>query len=141
MMIRGYFGEVSQANNAIEKLNKEGYNNVFLDANDYHNTNLDRQTDNIASVTSLSNLSLDPLTSGNSEGTSPLGAANPMVSGMGEFNEIRDINYTVNVEIDNRDLEEVKKIIEDTGGSLDDPYIDDMEVIEDADIDYGEINS
>lgn len=141
MLIRGYFGEVSEANNAIEKLNEKGFNNVFLDANDYHNIDLDTHTDNIGSATSLSSLSLDSSGGGTDEGSSPLRAASPMVSGMGTFNEITDINYTVNVEIDNADLQEVKRIIEDTGGTLNDPYIDDIDAMEDADIDYEEINS
>lgn len=140
MIIRGYFREVSEANKAIEKLNKAGFNNAFLDANDHHNLDLNTKTDNIGSATSLSDLTLYSSGGGADEGNSPLKAASPMASGMGSINEITDINYTVNVEVDN-DQEEAKNIIENMGGTLNNPHIDDLEAMNNADIDYSEIVS
>lgn len=51
----------------------------------------------------------------------PLAAANPMVSGMGGFEEIADVNYKVIVETENKDAENAKQIIKKIGGDLNDP--------------------
>lgn len=53
--------------------------------------------------------------------SSPLAAASPMVSGMGRFQEVADINCKVVVEVNDRDKENAKSIIKSLGGTTDDP--------------------
>lgn len=46
-----------------------------------------------------------------------------MVSGMGGFEEIADINYKVIVNTDSKNVEKAKQVITKMGGDLNDPNI------------------
>lgn len=70
---------------------------------------------------SLSDLVLNSGSNDVDKRTSPLAAANPMVSGIGDFEEITDFNCSVTVKIDNDDINKAEEIIKDMGGELENP--------------------
>ena len=123
MKIEGFFSGIKNANETVEKLKKAGFQKSFSDLND-HYTMQSNQSANIpgtSSAPSLSGLILSSgeLTDNPREG--PLAAASPMVSGMGGFEEIADINYKVIVEVDEENQEKVKQIINEMGGNIANP--------------------
>lgn len=122
MKIRAYFGDMDKANEAINKLQNSGFNNSFFDANDHHliNTNVQTNLTSTSGATSLSDLVLHSARGGANEVSSPLEATSPMASGFGNFEEITDMNFTVTVDVNDKDFNKAKKIIKNMGGILDD---------------------
>ncbi len=118
-----YFTGIKAANEAVEALKKAGINAV-VDIND-HYTGIDNPGRNTPTTASSSN-SLSSYVLNNDDhmnpGLGPMAAASPMVSGMGGFEEISDINYRVIVN-NAGDLNEeiVKQIVQKAGGDVNDP--------------------
>ena len=65
----------------------------------------------------------------------PLAAASPMVSGMGGFEEIADVNYKVIVNTEDNNAEKAKQIIKKMGGDLNDPNFKMLEGLENISLD------
>ncbi|GIM27668.1 hypothetical protein CPJCM30710_03340 [Clostridium polyendosporum] len=119
MKIEGFFSSIKTANETVSKLKSEGYNEVFVDINEHYNNAYSER--GLLGTENISSLSEAVLGSGNNRGqgvNSPLAAASPMVSGMGGFEEIANINCKVVVEVGNKDTKTAKKIISDMGGEL-----------------------
>ncbi|MCE5221475.1 MAG: hypothetical protein LLF98_09495 [Clostridium sp.] len=124
MKIESYFSGIKAANEAVEALKKVGINDAVADLNDHYtgNNNPGRNTPGTASSTN--SLASYVLTSDDPLGDpklGPLAAASPMVSGMGGFEEIVDINYKVIVNTDSKNEEKAKQVITKMGGDLNDP--------------------
>lgn len=125
MKIEAYFSGIKNANSAVEKLKTEGFNNSVVDLND-HYVEYNSPTAKTA-INETSNLSSIIMNSGElSEDVTkrPLVAASPMVSGMGSFKEITDINYKVIINLDEKDADKAKDIIKNVGGDFKDPNLD-----------------
>lgn len=117
-----YFTGIKAANEAVEALKKAGIQ-AAVDIND-HYTGIDNPGQNTPTTASSSN-SLSSYVLNNDDhmnpGLGPLAAASPMVSGMGGFEEIADVNYKVIVNTGDLNEESVKQIIKKAGGDIDDP--------------------
>lgn len=117
-----YFTGIKAANEAVEALKKAGIQ-AAVDIND-HYTGIDNPGKNTPTTASSSN-SLSSYVLNNDDhmnpGLGPLAAASPMVSGMGGFEEIADVNYKVIVNTGDLNEESVKQIIKKAGGDVDDP--------------------
>ena len=124
MKIESYFSGIKAANEAVEALKKAGINDAVADLNDHYTGNNNPGINNpgtSSSTNSLANYVLasdDPL---GDPSLGPLAAASPMVSGMGGFEEISDINYKVIVNTDDKNAEKAKQVITKMGGDLNDP--------------------
>ena len=136
MKIRGSFGDLKTANETVNKLKNSGFVNVYVDANDHYIDNRDVKTDmpGAAGGESLADLVLNSGANNLDRENSPLAAANPMVSGMGGFEEITDINYCVFVETNNNDSSKAKDIINSMGGTMENPNVSRNKAIAKADI-------
>lgn len=124
MKIEGYFTGIKAANETVEALKKVGIINAVADLNDHYigndnsginNPGTDSSTNSLASLVLRSDEPLSDPRLG------PLVAASPMVSGMGGFQEIADVNYKVIVDTENKDAERAKQIMKKMGGDLNDP--------------------
>ncbi len=136
MKIEGYFSNMKTANDTIKKLKESGYNNAYFDLNDHYIENRNVQTNFPGSEdgTSLSDLVLESgATSHTDRSKSPLAAANPAVSGMGNMEEVTDINCKVVVSIDGHNVDKIKAIIRDMGGDLENPNIEGPRITGDED--------
>ncbi|AWK51979.1 hypothetical protein DIC82_13590 [Clostridium beijerinckii] len=124
MKIESYFSGIKAANEAVEALKKVGINDAVVDIND-HYTGINNPGTNLPTTASSTNsLASYVLTSDDPLGDpmlGPLAAASPMVSGMGGFEEIADINYKVIVNADTKNEEKAKQVITKMGGDLNDP--------------------
>lgn len=128
MKLSGYFRSVKRANVAVEELKKAGFK-ANLDLNDdVENFGNSLYTNGLAAAPANSSIVLRSGNFSRDDDVSPLAAANPMVSGMGGFEEIADVNAKVSAE---GDEEKIKKIIESLGGALEGPEVDLMSSIED----------
>ncbi|MCX7921959.1 MAG: hypothetical protein N3B21_08110 [Clostridia bacterium] len=125
MKVEGFFRSIKAANEAVEKLKNTGVNKAFVDLNDHYNEerNIETNLPGTETSTSLSGLVLESDAHGIARGKSPLNAASPMVSGMGGFEEIADINCKVIVEAGEQEVNKVKQIIKEMGGELDSPNL------------------
>jgi hypothetical protein len=123
MKIESFFSGIKAANEAVEALKKVGINAV-VDINDHYTGNNNSGTNMPGTGSSTNSLasyvlsSDEPITD---PSLGPLAAASPMVSGMGGFEEIADVNYKVIVNSVDRDSEKAKQIIKKMGGDLNDP--------------------
>lgn len=124
MKIEGYFSNIKKANEVVSKLNSEGVKGAFVDINEHMN-NAYSQEGFVGSrdQTSLSGAVLGETNISGERVTSPLAAASPMVSGMGGFEEVADINCKVVVEVNDENVESVKSLISSMGGTTDDPNV------------------
>ena len=124
MKIESYFSGIKAANEAVEALKKVGINDAVADIND-HYTGINNPGTNLPTTASSTNsLASYVLTNDDPLGDpmlGPLAAASPMVSGMGGFEEIADINYKVIVNTDTKNEEKAKQVITKMGGDLNDP--------------------
>jgi len=124
MKIESYFSGIKAANEAVEALKKVGINNAVADIND-HYTGSNNLGTNLPGTDSRANsLASYVLTNDDTLGDPMLGslaAASPMVSGMGGFEEIVDINYKVIVNTDSKNEEKAKQVITKMGGDLNNP--------------------
>lgn len=125
MKIKGYFGNLKDANEVVEKLKSQGFKNSFVDANDHYIGNRDVKTDlaGTSGGESLADLVLNSGANNVDRGNSPLSAASPMVSGMGSTEEITNINCCVVVDMNGGDTNLAESIIVDMGGILEDPNV------------------
>lgn len=121
MKIEGYFNSIKTANEVVEKLRSEGFRGAFVDINEHMN-NAYSQSGLVGSE-NISSLSEAIFGDGNrgERINSPLAAASPMASGMGEFEEIANINCKVVIEGNDSNIENAKNIISSMGGTTDDP--------------------
>ncbi len=122
MKLEGYFENIKAANDTTAKLNKQGFKGAFVDLNE-HNNNAYSQIGIVGSE-EISSLSEAVLGEGGIRGddvNSPLAAASPMVSGMGGFEEIADVNCKVVVEVNNENEKDAVNIIKSMGGTTEDP--------------------
>lgn len=126
MKIKGYFPRIKDANRAIKNLKDEGYNKAFLDINDHQMDKMSIQTNNPGTENGGS---YSALTLGSGEeviddvSKTPLMAASPMASGMGEFDEISGFRCSIEININDDDYEAVDEIISNNGGTLKDPNL------------------
>lgn len=125
MKLEGFFRTIHRANETVKTLKTAGYENAFVDMREPHfaNPNTDINypgTENTPGLSSLVLKSGDPAVE---ENKAPLTAANPMVSGIGNFEEITDYNCKVVVETESNRIDNAKRIITDMGGKLEDPDI------------------
>jgi hypothetical protein len=122
MKIEGYFSNIKAANETASKLKNEGFKGAFVDINEHMN-NAYSQSGFVGSK-EISSLSQAVLGEDNNRGegiNSPLAAASPMVSGMGGFEEIANIDCKVVVEVSDKNIENAKNIINSMDGTTDDP--------------------
>lgn len=125
MELVGYFRTLKEANEAVKRLHDSGFNNASSDINDHYIEEYDAHF-NLAGTETAPSLSGLVMQSGDSDldmSKRPLAAADPAVSGMSDFDEITNINNRVIVEVNSNNLLNAKKIIEEAGGSLDDPNV------------------
>lgn len=122
MKIEGYFSNIKAANETVEKLKSEGFKGAFVDINEHMNNAYSQS--GVLGSREISSLSQAVLGEGNSGGegvNSPLAAASPMVSGMGGFEEIANIDCKIVVEVSDGNMENAKRIISSMNGTTDDP--------------------
>lgn len=135
MKIEAYFRGIKNANEAAQKLKGEGIN-AYADINDHFQ--MDRRTEGsngeLLSSPTNSDLVLNAGSPGGERDKSPLLAASPMVSGMGGFEEISDVNYKVIVEADDNNKKEAEKIIKSLGGSMKSPNFNTAKHVDDIDL-------
>lgn len=124
MKIESYFSGIKAASEAVEALKKVGINNAVADLNDHYTGNTNSGTNLPGTASSSNSLASYVLSSDESLSDpmlGPLAAASPMVSGMGGFEEIADVNYKVIVNTEDNNAENAKQIIKKMGGDLNDP--------------------
>ncbi len=135
MKLEGFFSGIKNANEAVEKLKQSGFNS-YADINEHYMVNNNSET-NFPGNENTPSLSDLVLRSGNiSEATdkAPLIASSPMVSGMGRFEEIMDVNYKVVVDITDNNKTEASEIIKSLGGELRSPNLNIPERIKDINL-------
>ena len=137
MTIKGYFSEISAANNTIKELEKAGFSGAFVDINDHYinDKNVKTNLPGTSTGASLSSLVLGSGSDITNQGNSPLAAASPMASGMGSFDDIASINYVVSVNTNDKDTNEARKILKSGGAYLGDPNISGEKTISNAEVD------
>lgn len=144
MKIEAYFTGIKNANVAVERLKDAGFKNSIADINDHYvefNTGLSPVLPGNENSPTLSSLVLNSGPYIEDPSKRPLNASSPMVSGMGGFEEITDVNYRVIVNLDEADKDRAKEIINEMGGDLKDPNLDlphrleDLTNIDDTDLD------
>lgn len=122
MKIEGYFSNIKTANETVSNLKNQGFKEAFTDINDHINNAY--SPGGFIGTKDRASLSAAVLGGDNISGeriTSSLAAASPMVSGMGKFEEVADINCKVVVEADDKDADNARNIILKMGGTTDDP--------------------
>ncbi|MDK2918961.1 MAG: hypothetical protein PWQ37_1694 [Candidatus Petromonas sp.] len=132
MKIEGYFGNIKNANDTIKKLNESGFKNTFLDLNEHYtkNRNVRRNMAGTENSSSLSDLVLESGSNSFIDRTkAPLAAANPSVSGMGNMEEITDINCKVVVDVNDNNVDKAKQIIKEMGGDIGNPNLKEPEIV------------
>jgi hypothetical protein len=132
MKVEGYFGSFKAANETLEALKGEGFNHAFVDINDHFNAR-NVETNNVGTnaAPSLSDLVLKSGNTAVEASVAPMVAASPMVSGMGGFEEITDVNCKVVVDVDEKDIQRIKDIMNKMGANLDNPNINIPKRLED----------
>ena len=125
MKIEGFFRDIKTANKAVDKLRSSGFGNAAVDINEHFGSggNGKRNVPGTQSGISLSGVVLDSALAGSATDTAPILAASPMVSGMGGFEEIADINCKVIVDADGTEVYKAKRIIGEMGGTLESPNV------------------
>lgn len=118
MKIECFFQGFKNANGAVEELKSVGFSNAYSDINDHlTETNASEDVPGTRSAPRLSSLVLGE----GSADAGPLLAASPMVSGMGGFEEIADINCRVVVETSDNDAHKALDILRKFGGEFNSP--------------------
>ncbi|MVX66793.1 hypothetical protein GKZ28_24320 [Clostridium chromiireducens] len=115
MKIEGYFSGIKAANEAVDALKKVGIQDAVADINEHYVGGSDS---NILEVGRNPINMSDLVLTNDAHDAGPLAAASPMVSGMGGFEEIADVNYRVIVNTEDNDAEKAKQIIAKMGGDL-----------------------
>lgn len=126
MKIESYFANIGTANKALERLKSAGFSNAFVDLNDHYDPRRNVRTNLPGTETSpsLSGLVLESDSHVVDRSKGPLTAANPMVSGIGTFDEIADVNCRVIVEAGEGNADTARRIMKEMGGSLDNPNVE-----------------
>lgn len=124
MKLEGFFSGIKNANEAVEQLRQAGFNS-YADINEHYmvNNNVETNFPGNENTPSLSDLVLRSGDSSEVTDKSPLIAASPMVSGMGNFEEVMDVNYKVVVDTANGDESQAREIIKSMGGDLQSPNL------------------
>ena len=135
MKIEAFFRGIKNANEVVDKLKREDIK-AYADINDHYQLNIDVENNkgHILSSPTNSGLVLNSGIPMEDRDKSPLLAASPMVSGMGGFEEIEDINYRVVVDADLNNKEKAEKIIRSLGGSMDNPNLNIQKHIKGVDL-------
>lgn len=135
MKIEGFFSGIKNANEAVLKLNQAGYK-AYSDLNEHYmiNNNVDTNFPGNENTPSLSDLVLRSGDSSEVSDKAPLIAASPMVSGMGNFEEIMDINYKVVVDAPQGSETQINEILKSMGGELDSPNLNIPDRIKDINL-------
>lgn len=118
--IRAFFERMSDAKKAAQTLKNMGYKDAQLDMIDRYNEEYSEEI-NFAgneNAPSLSALVLRSRGHSFDAGKAPLMSANPMVSGMGTYEEIYDLGTQLLVSAEEGKFDEVKKIIAELGGMV-----------------------
>lgn len=125
MKIEAFFSNMKEANEAVHKLKSSGMQDAFVDLNDHYmeERNVKTNLPGTELSTSLSGLVLESDAHGIGERKSPLNAASPMVSGMGNFEEIAEVQCRVVVNTPDGSEEKVRQIMKDGGGTLENPFV------------------
>lgn len=127
MKIEAYFGGIKAANEAAAKLKSQGFNNAIVDINDHYedfNSGVRPILPGNENAPTLSRMVLNTGPYSEDPTKGPLNAASPMVSGMGGFEEITDINYRLTMNAPENEVEKAKDTIKELGGTLKDPNLD-----------------
>jgi hypothetical protein len=145
MKVEGFFSGIKNANKAVEKLRQAGFNNSYADINEHYmvHNNMETNLPGSENTPSLSDLVLKSGDPSEFSDKSPLIAASPMVSGMGRFEEVMDVNYKVVANVSDNDKENVSEIIRSMGGDLNSPNLNLPDRIKDLkirNIDDGDFN-
>lgn len=142
MKVVGYFGSIKDANDTVDKLKREGFSEAYTDMNDHYmlNNNPENSIPGTESAPSNSSLVLNYGEPINDQDKGPLAAASPMVSGMGEIEEITDYSYRVIVNADSNTSENINNIIKSNGGNLNNPNLDMHKRIKDVSLDEARID-
>lgn len=125
MKFEAFFSGIKNANEVVNKLRSEGIN-AYADINDHYEVNTDARTKyaTFLSASSNSDLVLNSGTPSENTDRSPMLTASPMVSGMGGFEEIADVNYKVIVDTDSNNKNKAEDIIKFLGGSMESPNVE-----------------
>ncbi|MEA4826128.1 MAG: hypothetical protein VB130_05795 [Clostridium sp.] len=137
MQIECFFSGIKNANLAVDNLKNSGFHNSIVDLNEHYNldSNSEQRLPGSETAPNLSGLVLNSGDVDNYRKPSPLAAASPMASGMGNFEELTDINYKVVVETDSdEDKKQIEEILKNCGGDLKDPNLNPYEHIRDIPI-------
>jgi len=126
MKIVGYFSNTKTANDTLQKLKSEGFDKTRIDMNEHYIDDLNVQTNlpGTEAGPSLLGLIIESDAHVIDASKAPLTAADPMVSGMGNFDEIADVNCRVIVEDDGKNADRIKQLIKEGGGDLDNPNVE-----------------
>lgn len=135
MKFEAFFKGIKNANEAVDKLKGQGIE-AYADINDHYqmNTDVRPKEESFLSTTSNSDLVLNAGSPDGNTGRSPLLAASPMVSGMGDFEEIADINYKVIINADANNKQKAKEIIKSLGGTMESPNLNIQKHVKDIDL-------
>ncbi|ATW24317.1 hypothetical protein [Candidatus Formimonas warabiya] len=123
--VTAYFNTFKAAQDTMDDLKNAGFSGAYLDLNDQI-TDMDTQINQPGTASSNNSLASLVLKSGSpavSFNRAPLMAANPMVSGMGDFEEIFSVRCRLIVETDRENTAQVKEIIKNREGSFEDPHV------------------
>jgi hypothetical protein len=124
MKIEGYFSNIKTANEVVARLKSEGLKGAFVDINEHMNdVYAERGVVGSGQISTLSGAVLGKSSTSGDGGNSPLAAASPMVSGMGSFEEIANIDCKVVVEVSDGNIENAKNIINRMDGTTDNPNV------------------
>lgn len=122
MKVEGFFGNIKEANETVEKLKNQGFKGAFVDINEHRNSAYSqRGTVGTEGMSSLSGTILGKSSISGERSSSPLAAASPMVSGMGSFEEVANVDCKVVVSVNDGDIQTVSNIINSMGGSTKNP--------------------
>ena len=125
MKVEAYFTGIKNANDAVLALKNMGLKDAKADINDHYISNMHHapRLPGTDTCPNLSSLVLDDENFKSVDDTSPIKAASPMVSGMGNFEEITDVNYKICVEVEDKDVKKAKSVIKNLGGEFKDPNL------------------
>lgn len=143
MKIEAYFRGIKKANDAAAKLKSKGFNNAVVDINDHYedfNRGIQSRLPGSENAPTLSPMVLNSGPYTDDPTKRAINAANPMVSGMGGFEEITDVNYKLTMEVDKVSEERVKEILKEMGGNLKDPNLDLPHRLEDIHLDTKDLD-
>jgi hypothetical protein len=135
MKIEGFFSRIKNANAAVEKLRQAGFKS-YADINEHYmvNNNVETNLAGSENTPSLSDLVLRSGDASEVSDKSPLIAASPMVSGMGNFEEVMDVNYKVVVDIGDNNETAAREILQSMGGDLESPNLNIPDRIKDLNL-------